>query len=78
MRSRSVSRRSAPSSCVLERSLSRIRSRSAHREQDDDGPVSQAAAARHLQPFNWFLGKMLNSDRVYVHSNNWLSRTEIE
>ncbi|XP_068460589.1 uncharacterized protein KIAA1671 isoform X2 [Clinocottus analis] len=36
MRSRSVSRRSAPSSSVLERSLSGIRSRSAHREQDNN------------------------------------------
>ncbi|KAM7019044.1 uncharacterized protein LKV04_009113 isoform 1-T2 [Tautogolabrus adspersus] len=34
MRSRSVSRRSAPSSSALEGSLSRMRSRSAHREQD--------------------------------------------
>ncbi|KAL6114623.1 kiaa1671 [Pungitius sinensis] len=41
MRSRSVSRRSAPSSSVLERSLSRIRSRSAHREQDGDSWVQQ-------------------------------------
>ncbi|CAJ1068145.1 protein piccolo [Xyrichtys novacula] len=34
MRSRSMSRRSAPSSSALEGSLSRMRSRSAHREQD--------------------------------------------
>lgn len=34
MRSRSVSRRSAPSSSAVEGSLSRMRSRSAHREQD--------------------------------------------
>ncbi|XP_077378112.1 uncharacterized protein LOC144019141 [Festucalex cinctus] len=34
MRSRSMSRRSAPSGVALEKSLSRIRSRSAHREQD--------------------------------------------
>ncbi|XP_077416607.1 uncharacterized protein LOC144048471 [Vanacampus margaritifer] len=34
MRSRSMSRRSAPSGATLEKSLSRIRSRSAHREQD--------------------------------------------
>lgn len=34
MRSRSVSRRSAPSSSAVEVSLSRMRSRSAHREQD--------------------------------------------
>ncbi|XP_068559916.1 calponin homology domain-containing protein DDB_G0272472 [Cebidichthys violaceus] len=41
MRSRSVSRRSVPSSSVLERSLSRIRSRSAHREQDGNSWVQQ-------------------------------------
>ncbi|XP_031704881.1 calponin homology domain-containing protein DDB_G0272472 isoform X2 [Anarrhichthys ocellatus] len=41
MRSRSVSRRSAPSSNVLQRSLSRIRSRSAHREQDGNSWVQQ-------------------------------------
>ncbi|KAK9522393.1 hypothetical protein VZT92_018861 [Zoarces viviparus] len=41
IRSRSVSRRSAPSSNVLQRSLSRIRSRSAHREQDGDSWVQQ-------------------------------------
>ncbi|XP_029294803.1 trichohyalin isoform X2 [Cottoperca gobio] len=34
MRSRSVSRRSAPSSSAVETSLSRMRSRSAHREED--------------------------------------------
>uniref|UniRef100_UPI0037E940FB calponin homology domain-containing protein DDB_G0272472 n=1 Tax=Semicossyphus pulcher TaxID=241346 RepID=UPI0037E940FB len=34
MRSRSVSRRSAPSSSAVESSLSRMRSRSAHRQQD--------------------------------------------
>ncbi|KAM9858232.1 uncharacterized protein ACBR49_020270 [Aulostomus maculatus] len=41
MRSRSVSRRSAPSSSALERSLSRVRSRSAHREQDSPSWVQQ-------------------------------------
>ncbi|KAM6944873.1 uncharacterized protein PEZ65_002618 isoform 1-T1 [Lycodopsis pacificus] len=41
MRSRSVSRRSAPPSSVLQRSLSRIRSRSAHREQDGNSWVQQ-------------------------------------
>lgn len=44
MRSRSVSRRSAPSSSAVEGSLSRMRSRSAHREQDRHSWVSQAAA----------------------------------
>ncbi|XP_062273804.1 titin homolog [Scomber scombrus] len=41
MRSRSVSRRSAPSSSALEGSLSRMRSRSAHREQDRHSWVQQ-------------------------------------
>ncbi|XP_070689663.1 calponin homology domain-containing protein DDB_G0272472 isoform X2 [Pempheris klunzingeri] len=41
MRSRSVSRRSAPSSSALEGSLSRMRSRSAHREQDRYSWVQQ-------------------------------------
>lgn len=43
MRSRSVSRRSAPSSSALDGSLSRMRSRSAHREGDRHNWVSQAA-----------------------------------
>ncbi|XP_044053233.1 titin homolog [Siniperca chuatsi] len=41
MRSRSVSRRSAPSSSAVEGSLSRMRSRSAHREQDRHSWVQQ-------------------------------------
>ncbi|XP_042345001.1 calponin homology domain-containing protein DDB_G0272472 [Plectropomus leopardus] len=41
MRSRSVSRRSAPSSSAVEGSLSRMRSRSAHREQDRNSWVQQ-------------------------------------
>ncbi|KAM7416355.1 hypothetical protein PAMA_018431 [Pampus argenteus] len=41
MRSRSVSRRSAPSSSAVEGSLSRMRSRSAHREQDRYSRVQQ-------------------------------------
>ncbi|XP_049433944.1 titin homolog [Epinephelus fuscoguttatus] len=41
MRSRSVSRRSAPSSVAVEGSLSRMRSRSAHREQDRNSWVQQ-------------------------------------
>lgn len=40
MRSRSVSRRSVPSSSAVEGSLSRMRSRSAHREQDRHSWVS--------------------------------------
>lgn len=50
MRSRSVSRRSAPSSSALEGSLSRMRSRSAHREQDRYSWVSPTAApSQHQQ-----------------------------
>lgn len=41
MRSRSVSRRSAPSSSSVETSLSRMRSRSAHRERDRHSSVQQ-------------------------------------
>ncbi|XP_019949322.2 uncharacterized protein KIAA1671 isoform X1 [Paralichthys olivaceus] len=41
MRSRSVSRRSAPSSSTVEGSLSRMRSRSAHRERDRHSWVQQ-------------------------------------
>ncbi|XP_061585735.1 titin homolog [Cololabis saira] len=41
MRSRSVSRRSAPSNSVVEGSLFRMRSRSAHREQGRDSWVQQ-------------------------------------
>ncbi|XP_068167818.1 titin homolog isoform X2 [Antennarius striatus] len=41
MRSRSVSRRSAPPSGAVEAGLSRLRSRSAHREQDRHGSVQQ-------------------------------------
>ncbi|XP_029999930.1 titin homolog isoform X5 [Sphaeramia orbicularis] len=41
MRSRSVSRRSAPSSSAIEGSLSRVRSRSAHREQSRHSWVQQ-------------------------------------
>ncbi|XP_072289324.1 uncharacterized protein [Eucyclogobius newberryi] len=41
IRSRSMSRRSAPSSSAVESSLSRMRSRSAHRDQDQDGLVQQ-------------------------------------
>ncbi|XP_036953043.1 calponin homology domain-containing protein DDB_G0272472 isoform X2 [Acanthopagrus latus] len=41
MRSRSVSRRSAPSASAVEVSLSRMRSRSAHREQDRHSWVQQ-------------------------------------
>ncbi|XP_037632920.1 titin homolog isoform X1 [Sebastes umbrosus] len=41
IRSRSVSRRSAPPSSAVEGSLSRMRSRSAHREQDLDSWVQQ-------------------------------------
>ncbi|XP_040011118.1 calponin homology domain-containing protein DDB_G0272472 isoform X2 [Xiphias gladius] len=41
MRSRSVSRRSAPSSSAVEGSLSRMRSRSAHRERDHHSWVQQ-------------------------------------
>ena len=44
MRSRSVSRRSAPSSISVEGNLSRMRSRSAHREEERHSWVSQAAA----------------------------------
>ncbi|XP_023134593.2 titin homolog [Amphiprion ocellaris] len=45
MRSRSVSRRSAPSSSAVEGSLSRMRSRSAHREQDRHSWVQQKQSA---------------------------------
>ncbi|XP_057688384.1 trichohyalin isoform X2 [Corythoichthys intestinalis] len=41
MRSRSMSRRSAPSGVALEKSLSRIRSRSAHREQNGQSREQQ-------------------------------------
>lgn len=44
MRSRSVSRRSAPPASAVEGNLSRMRSRSAHREQDRHSWVSPAAA----------------------------------
>ncbi|XP_034547458.1 protein piccolo [Notolabrus celidotus] len=44
MRSRSVSRRSAPSSSAVEGSLSRMRSRSAHREQDHHSLEQQKQA----------------------------------
>lgn len=49
MRSRSMSRRSAPSASALEGNLPRIRSRSAHREQERHSWVSRTAAVNLLQ-----------------------------
>uniref|UniRef100_A0AAQ6IGW0 Tankyrase 1-binding protein C-terminal domain-containing protein n=1 Tax=Anabas testudineus TaxID=64144 RepID=A0AAQ6IGW0_ANATE len=46
MRSRSVSRRSAPSSSAMEGNLSRMRSRSAHRERDRHSWVPQKQGVR--------------------------------
>lgn len=48
MRSRSVSRRSAPSISAVEGSLSRMRSRSAHRELEDKDWVSPAPLTAQL------------------------------
>lgn len=67
MRSRSVSRRSAPSASAVEVSLSRMRSRSAHREQDRHSWVSQTAGTVKLTDCELFITVTV----VSSHSALW-------
>lgn len=64
LRSRSVSRRSVPAGSAVDGSPSRMRSRSAHREQDLQSRVSQAAAH--------FLHHFITND--CFHSALWKQR----
>lgn len=64
LRSRSVSRRSVPAGSAVDGSPSRMRSRSAHREQDLQSRVSQAAAR--------FLHHLITND--CFHSALWKQR----
>lgn len=66
MRSRSMARRSAPSSAVLEKSVSRLRSRSAHREPDHHSRVSLSSAAAKHCFCAFFFQEMHNANILYI------------